>query len=201
MRHFAFPLNPVGTLMLLAVITDALVVVFATACAAPISPAPSSAPPTVPPSAVPAGAFKIASNAFSEGGAIPKKYTCDGENASPPLQWVGAPSGTRSFALIMDDPDAPGGTFTHWVAFDLPGTQAEILERAPSVGKGAKNGRGQTGYTGPCPPSGTHRYFFTLYALDVPSLGLQEGASRAEMEKATAGHILASTQAMGRYAR
>ncbi|HEX9076084.1 MAG TPA: YbhB/YbcL family Raf kinase inhibitor-like protein, partial [Anaerolineae bacterium] len=142
-----------------------------------------------------------ASNVFSEGGAIPKKYACDGENVSPPLQWVGAPSGTQSFALIMDDPDAPGGTFTHWVAFDMPGTQTEIAERAPSAGKGAKNGRGQTGYTGPCPPSGTHRYFFTLYALDVPSLGLQVGASRADVEKAMTGHILASTQTMGRYAR
>jgi Raf kinase inhibitor-like YbhB/YbcL family protein len=101
----------------------------------------------------------------------------------------------------MDDPDAPGGTFTHWVAFDLPGAQTEIAERAPSVGKGAKNGRGQTGYTGPCPPSGTHRYFFTLYALDVPSLGLSEGAGRTDVEKAMTGHILASTQAMGRYGR
>lgn len=201
MRHLTLSFTRASRLMPFVVIAGALLAVFATACAAPISPAPSSAPPTVPPSAVPAGAFKIASDVFSEGGAIPKKYACDGENVSPPLKWVGAPSGTKSFTLIMDDPDAPGGTFTHWVAFDMPGTQTEIPERAPSVGKGAKNGRGQTGYTGPCPPSGTHRYFFTLYALDVPSLGLQEGASRADVEKAMTGHILASTQTMGRYGR
>ncbi|MGE5263330.1 MAG: YbhB/YbcL family Raf kinase inhibitor-like protein [Acidobacteriota bacterium] len=201
MRYFALSYIPACIWTALVVITGALLGVFATACATPVSPAPSSAPPTVPPSAVPAGAFKIASNVFSEGGAIPKKYACDGENISPPLQWVGAPSGAKSFVLIMDDPDAPGGTFTHWVAFDLPGTQTEILERAPSVGKGAKNSRGQNGYTGPCPPSGTHRYFFTLDALDIPSLGLQEGASRADVEKAMSGHILASTQTMGRYGR
>ncbi len=101
----------------------------------------------------------------------------------------------------MDDPDAPGGTFTHWVAFDIPATQSEIAEGAPSPGKGGKNGRGQTGYTGPCPPSGTHRYFFTLYALDVETIGLSDGASRADVEKAMTGHIIGQSQLMGRYAR
>ena len=101
----------------------------------------------------------------------------------------------------MDDPDAPGGTFTHWIAFDLPTNQSEIAEAAVSVGKGGKNGRGQTGYTGPCPPSGTHRYFFTLYALDLTTLGLIDGAARTDVEKAMNGHILAKTQLMGRYSK
>ncbi len=180
-----------------------LLTFIASACASPpgVQPAPQSAPPTVPPTLVPAGAFKLVSDAFSEGGTIPKKFTCDGESISPRLQWAGAPNGTKSFALIVDDPDAPSGTFTHWVTFDIPATQTEIAERAVTVGKGGKNGRGQTGYTGPCPPSGTHRYFFTLYALDISSLSLSDGATRADVEKAMDGHVLAKAQLMGKYAR
>ncbi len=179
-----------------------LLALAAAGCAAPLaSPALQSAPPTAPPTTVPAGAFRLGSDAFGDGGAIPEKFTCDGENISPRLEWEGAPAGTRSFALIMDDPDAPSGTFTHWVAFDIPGTQLEIAERAMTSGKGGQNGRGQTNYTGPCPPSGTHRYFFTLYALDVPSLNLDTGATRAEVERAMEGHILAKAQLMGKYAR
>jgi len=131
--------------------------IFVNACA-------SAAPPPLPGSGA-APNFVLTSSAFAEGAAIPKKYSCDGENVSPQLKWSGAPANTKSFALIMDDPDAPGGTFTHWVAFDIPATQTEIAEGAKSVGKGGKNGRGQTGYTGPCPPSDTHRYFFTLYRI------------------------------------
>ncbi len=210
MRHFALSFILASARVRLASFASILLSILVIACApSPYDPGVEPARRTLESSEstrlartpVPTGAFKIATDVFSEGGTIPKKYTCDGENVSLPLRWVGAPSGTRSFTLIMDDPDAPGGTFTHWVAFDLPGTQTEIAERAPSVGKGAKNGRGQTGYTGPCPPSGTHRYFFTLYALDVPSLGLQEGAGRTDVEKAMTGHILASTQTMGRYGR
>ncbi len=180
-----------------------LLALVATACASPpgVQPAPQSAPPTVPPTAVPASAFQLGSDAFAEGGTIPKKFTCDGENISPRLQWTGAPDGTQSFALIMDDPDAPSGTFTHWVAFDIPATQTEIAEHAAAVGKGGKNGRGQTGYTGPCPPSGTHRYFFTLYALDVAALNLPDGAARADVEKAMQRHVVAKAQLMGKYAR
>jgi hypothetical protein len=145
--------------------------------------------------------FVLSSSAFSEGGNIPARFTCAGAGTSPQIQWSGAPTNTQSFALVLDDPDAPGGTFTHWVAFDLPASQTEIAEGAETVGKGGKNGRGQTGYTGPCPPSGTHRYFFTLYALDVTTLGLNEGAARAEVEKAIAGHLLAKAQLMGRYSK
>lgn len=148
-----------------------------------------------------ATSFTLTSRAFSDGADIPQKFTCSGESASPQLHWSGAPADTQSFALIMDDPDAPSGTFTHWVAFDIPATQTEIPEGAQSVSKDGKNGRGQTGYTGPCPPSGTHRYFFTLYALDLPTLGLNDGAARAEVEKAMNGHIISQSQLMGRYSR
>ena len=102
---------------------------------------------------------------------------------------------------MLEDPDAPGGTFTHWITFDLPANQSEIAEGAVSVGKGGKNGRGQTGYTGPCPPSGTHRYFFTLYALDVTTLGLNDGAQSTDVERAIDGHILARTELMGQYSK
>lgn len=179
-----------------------LLAILASACApsAP-PPAPTASPPTSAPTPAPAVNFVLVSNAFSEGETIPKKFTCDGQNISPQLKWDGAPAGTRSFTLIMDDPDAPTGTFTHWVAFDLPATQNGIAEGAKTVGKGGQNGARRTGYTGPCPPSGTHRYFFTVYALDVASLGLNDGASRADVEKALSAHVLAKTQLMGRYAR
>ncbi len=145
--------------------------------------------------------FKIVSPAFAESAAIPKKYSCDGENISPPLTWSDAPANTKSFVLIVDDPDAPGGTFTHWVAFDIPSNQTNIAEGASSVGKSGKNGRGQNGYTGPCPPSGTHRYFFTLYALDTQTLNLNDGASRAAVETAMKMHSIAVTNLMGTYSR
>ncbi|MDE3090618.1 MAG: YbhB/YbcL family Raf kinase inhibitor-like protein [Chloroflexota bacterium] len=179
-----------------------IIAILASACTqAPPVLAPATAPPTTFPTPTSAGSFKLVSNAFSDGGAIPKKYSCDGESTSPPLAWSGAPASAKSFALIMDDPDAPSSTFTHWVAFDIASARNEIVEGVQSAGKDGKNGRGQTGYTGPCPPSGTHRYFFTLYALDVASLGLSEGAARAEVERAMTGHILAKTQLMGRYSR
>lgn len=163
--------------------------------------APTNVPPSPPSTLSAATNFALTSNAFAEGAIIPQKFTCAGAGTSPQLGWSGAPTATQSFALIMDDPDAPGGTFTHWVAFDIPATQSEITEGAQGLGTGGKNGRGQTGYTGPCPPSGTHRYFFTLYALDLQTLGLNDGAARADVEKAMAGHILSQSQLMGRVAR
>jgi len=167
------------------------------ACASPSTPPPAASMPTPGP----APTFVLTSDAFGHAGVIPKKFSCDGQNISPRLQWNGAPSNTQSFVLMMDDPDAPIGTFTHWVAFDIAATQNEIREGAPSIGKGGKNSAGRTGYTGPCPPSGTHRYFFTLYALDLATLGLNEGASRTEVEKAMSGHVLAQAQLMGKYSR
>ncbi len=166
------------------------------ACASPSTPSPVTSIPT----AGPAPTFVLTSDAFGHEGVIPKKFSCDGQNISPRLQWSGTPSNTKSFALIMDDPDAPIGTFTHWVAFDIVATQTEIREGA-SVGQNGKNSAGRTGYTGPCPPSGTHRYFFTLYALDLQTLGLNEGATRNDVEKAMSGHILAQAQLMGKYSR
>ena len=172
--------------------------------------APAAVPPAAAPNALPltsasalaaTNAFVLTSSAFSEGGNIPAEFTCSGAGTSPQLQWSGAPTGTKSFVLMLEDPDAPGGTFTHWVAFDLPANQSEIAEGAVSVGKGGRNGRGQTGYTGPCPPSDTHRYFFTLYALDLTTLGLNDGAQSTDVEGAMDGHILARTELMGRYSK
>jgi Raf kinase inhibitor-like YbhB/YbcL family protein len=164
--------------------------------AAPSAPAATA---TTAPTA--AASFTLTSSAFTQGANIPARFTCTGENASPPLSWSHAPANTQSFALIMDDPDAPAGTFTHWVAFDISPTQSEIAAGANSVGRSGKNSAGRNGYTGPCPPSGTHRYFFKLYALDLPVLGLNDGAARSEVEKAMSGHILAETQLMGRYSK
>ncbi len=166
-----------------------------------VPPTPTAVATTAAPTLAPAGNFVLTSAAFTEGGTIPKKYSCDGERISPPLKWSGAPAGTKSFALIVDDPDAPGGTFTHWVAFDLPATQNEIPEGAKNVGKGGLSGARQTGYTSPCPPNGTHRYFFTLYAVDIASLGLNDGATRSDVDKALQSHTIAKTQLMGKYSR
>lgn len=147
-------------------------------------------------------AFKVESPAFANGEKIPQKYTCEGKDISPELGWEGAPSGTKSFVLIMDDPDAPRGTFVHWVLFDISATESGLAEGSKQ-GKSGRNDFGRLGYGGPCPPKGhgVHRYFFKLYALDTPSLGLAEGVSKAEVEKAMKGHILAQAEMMGRYER
>ena len=162
--------------------------------------------PTPLPHSGPAPDFALTSSAFREGAAIPKKYTCDGENISPPLRWSGSPDYTKSFVLTMEDLDAPTGTlipwFTHWVVFDIPASQTQIAEGAKSVGKSGVNGRGQNGYTGPCPPFGTtHRYEFILTAIDTQSLGLSDGALRMDVETATKGHPIVLTWLMGTYSR
>lgn len=151
--------------------------------------------------------LKLTSTAFEPGGTIPKKFTCDGPDVSPALAWSGAPAGTRSFALIMDDPDAPVGTWVHWVLYDLPvGTHelAENTAKQEELPNGARQGRNdfrRIGYGGPCPPAGpAHRYFFKLYALDA-KLALKAGATKAEVEKVMKGHILAQSELMGRYGR
>ena len=147
-------------------------------------------------------AFKVESPAFSNGEKIPQKYTCEGKDISPELRWEGAPPGVKSFVLIVDDPDAPLGTFTHWVLFDIPAAESGLIEGSKQ-GKPGRNDFGKLGYGGPCPPKGhgVHRYFFKLYALDIPSLGLEEGVSKAEVEAAMKGHILAQAETMGRYER
>jgi len=153
-------------------------------------------------------AFILTSAALKDGATIPGKYTCDGVDVSPPLAWSGAPAGTRSFALIADDPDAPGGTWVHWVLYNLPAEVSDLPENIAKVESldlgGARQGRNdfrRPGYGGPCPPPGpAHRYFFKLYALDT-RLELKAGAQKKDVEAAMEGHVLGSAQLMGTYAR
>ncbi|MFQ5798082.1 MAG: YbhB/YbcL family Raf kinase inhibitor-like protein [Bacteroidota bacterium] len=150
--------------------------------------------------------IKMTSGAFEEGGMIPKQYTCDGPDVSPPLVWSSVPNGTKSLALICDDPDAPMGTWVHWVLFNLPPDIKELPEKvAPqkTLANGARQGTNdfrKIGYGGPCPPSGTHRYYFKLYALDT-EINLEAGATKKELLKAMEGHILAEGQLMGKHKR
>jgi len=151
-------------------------------------------------------AITITSAAFTGGGMIPREHTCDGRDISPPLAWSGVPEGTKSLALICDDPDAPVGTWVHWVLFNLPATADELPQGIPGD-KVLKNGAihgindfRKFGYGGPCPPGGTHRYYFKLYALDI-ELSRAPGIIKAELLKAMQGHILAEGQLMGRYKR
>lgn len=150
-------------------------------------------------------AIKVTSTAFTEGEALPRQYTCDGVNISPPLEWTPTP-GAKTLAIVCDDPDAPAGPWTHWLVYNLPGPTMGLIENMPAqekVGGGGMqgtNGFGKIGYGGPCPPSGTHRYFFKLYALDA-ELPLQPGAAKDQLMKAMEGHVLALGQLMGRYAK
>jgi len=151
--------------------------------------------------------MQLTSTAFSEGGSIPAKFTCDDRNVSPVLTWSGVPTGAKSLVLIADDPDAPGGTWVHWVLYDLPATTSELAEDAPKtqyLPSGAKQGLNdfkRLGYGGPCPPPGKpHRYFFKLYALDA-LLELKPGATKNEVERAMQKHILGQGQLMGMYKR
>jgi Raf kinase inhibitor-like YbhB/YbcL family protein len=151
--------------------------------------------------------MQLTSTAFTEGSAIPAKYTCDGKNVSPPLKWTGVPAGTKSLVLIVDDPDAPVGTWVHWVLYDLPVTATELAEDMPKsqfVAGGAKQGLNDfrhLGYGGPCPPHGkAHWYFFKLYALEVV-LDLKPGLTKKDLERAMEKHILAQGQLMGTYQR
>jgi Raf kinase inhibitor-like YbhB/YbcL family protein len=152
--------------------------------------------------------FDLTSSAFGGGAEIPKKHTCEGPDVSPALAWSDPPEKTRGFALICDDPDAPAGTWVHWVLYDLPAAARGLPEGVPRSDRlesGARQGTndfGRIGYGGPCPPRGHgfHRYFFKLYALDAPS-GLAPGATKAELERAMKGHVLAHAELMGRYQR
>jgi Raf kinase inhibitor-like YbhB/YbcL family protein len=150
--------------------------------------------------------MKIKSTAFEEGGLIPSEFTCDGADVSPPLSWSSVPAGTESLALISDDPDAPVGIWVHWVIYNIPPTAAGLPKVIPGDEKlenGAIQGKsdfGKVGYGGLCPPSGTHRYYFKLYALDTV-LNLEPGATRDQLLKAMDGKILAECQLMGRYKR
>jgi Raf kinase inhibitor-like YbhB/YbcL family protein len=145
--------------------------------------------------------FLLSSPVLHDGEKIEKKYTCDGRNVSPPLKWEGAPKGTQSFVLIVDDPDAPRGVWTHWVVYNIPGDITEIKEGEVPVGAlEALNDFGKVEYGGPCPPSGTHRYYFKLYALDN-KLTLPANPTRKQVEEAMKTHILSETQLMTPYSR
>jgi Raf kinase inhibitor-like YbhB/YbcL family protein len=153
------------------------------------------------------GHMRLTTPAFAPGGEIPAKYTCSGDDASPALDWSGAPAKTASFALIMDDPDAPSGVWVHWVVWNLPQTAhslAEGLAKTEQLDNGAKQGMNsprKIGYHGPCPPPGqTHRYFFRLYALDT-KLDLPAGATRSELDAAMQGHIVGQAEYMGKFHR
>ena len=149
----------------------------------------------------------LESRAFQQDGAIPTKFTCDGRDLSPALEWRNPPAGTLSFTLIVDDPDAPNGTWVHWLLYDLPPTASHLdegmspLRELPSGARQGMNDFRRIGYGGPCPPRGSeHRYYFRLFALDA-MLGLRPGAKRPEIEAAMAGHVLARAELMGHYGR
>ena len=150
--------------------------------------------------------MNLTSSAFSNGQPIPVKYSCKGGDVSPALAWTDPPAGTQSFALIMDDPDAPSGTWVHWVLFNIPITAHAWPENTPKDAElvnGARQGKnsgGQIGYSGPCPPSGTHRYFFKLYALDT-TLSLSSNADKKAVLAAMEGHILAQAELMGTFSK
>jgi Raf kinase inhibitor-like YbhB/YbcL family protein len=149
--------------------------------------------------------FQLSTNAFENGGSIPKKFTCDGADVSPALAWNDPPDGAKSLALIVDDPDAPAGTWVHWVLYDLPVTARSLAEGVPKDGQlvtGGRQGRndfGKIGYNGPCPPRGAmHRYFFKLYALNSPT-NLSPGATKNDLERAMKGRVTAQAEIFGRF--
>jgi hypothetical protein len=167
----------------------------------PPSPGATKAPPAAGPS--------LSSSAFQEGQALPAKYTAKGKNSSPPLTWAGAcPAGTQALALVMDDPDAPSGVFTHWLVYDMPASATELPEGVDpdaqlpdNGGKQGTNGFGKLGYGGPDPPPGkVHHYRFRLYCLDAPT-GLEPGLPRTQVMRAIEGHILAQSELVGTYGR
>ena len=147
-----------------------------------------------------AATMKITSSAFHEGANIPSKFTCDGSDTSPPLQIAGVPPGAKSLVLIVDDPDAPGGLFTHWLVWNITPHTNSIAEGSAPKGVQGANDFGKSGYRGPCPPPGTHRYSFKIFALDR-ELELGSGAKRSQVDAAMKGHVIAQGELVGRYAR
>ena len=144
--------------------------------------------------------MKITSSAFQEGGNIPSKFTCDGGDRSPPLQIAEIPSSAKSLALIVDDPDAPSGLFTHWIVWNISPQTNGIAEGSAPKGVQGTSDFGKSGYGGPCPPSGTHRYYFKVFALDR-ELNLPSGTKRNQLDAAIKGHVVAQGELMGRYSR
>ena len=186
--------------MTLAIFAAALVTLALLGCAKAPQPA------TPQPASQKENKFTLTSTAFKDGQPIPRQHTCDGVNVSPALEWSGAPPNAKTFAIICDDPDAPSGAWVHWVLYNLPADKIGLVENVPMTEKVPGDGLQGTndfqkiGYGGPCPPSGTHHYFFKLYALDA-ELSLKAGATKAEVVKAMEGHIIGQTQLMGTYRR
>ncbi len=182
--------------------------VLVTACTAQATTQPANTPIAALPATElasgtgePAPSFALSSPAFGQGGPIPSKYSCNGDDISPPLAWGEPPAGTKSLALIVDDPDAPGGTWVHWVVFNIPlefHELAEGMQGADAAVTVGENSWGRSDYGGPCPPSGTHRYFFKLYALDA-ALDLDKSAGKKQVLAAMEGHVLAEADLMGTF--
>jgi Raf kinase inhibitor-like YbhB/YbcL family protein len=170
------------------------------------APTPTLSIPAIATAASRQVTISFTSPAFGDGETIPVKYTCDGENVSPPLEWGQPPTGTESLALAVDDPGAPSGKFVHWAIYDLPATLRSLPEGVPTDGSlpdgsfNGENGAGKLGYTGPCPPSGTHRYVFRLFALDT-KLDAGPGLSEDQLLRAVMGHALANAEFGGVYGR
>jgi Raf kinase inhibitor-like YbhB/YbcL family protein len=155
---------------------------------------------TIPSFAAEKARMKVTSSAFQEGGNIPSKFTCDGSDISPALQIGGVPSEAKSLVLIADDPDAPGGLFTHWLVWNIPPQANSISEGSAAKGVRGTNDFGKSGYKGPCPPPGTHRYSFKIFALDR-ELDLRSDAKRNQVDTAMKDHVIAQGELVGRYAR
>lgn len=193
-----------------AILWAGLLAVAVNACAKPSARTEAAPPPSASAAAANSapkeGNMRIESSAFTHQGEIPSKYTCEGDDVSPPLSWSGAPAGTKSFALIVDDPDAPDPAapkrvWVHWVVYDLSPETASLPEATKQAPAGARDGQndwGKTGYGGPCPPIGRHRYFHKLYALDTV-LGDRGALKKAELEAAMKGHVLGSAELLGTY--
>ncbi|HEU4744737.1 MAG TPA: YbhB/YbcL family Raf kinase inhibitor-like protein [Anaerolineales bacterium] len=188
-----------------------LVFLFAACTPAATTEAIATSPafaPSETPSTEATMSLELTSDAFMNGQSIPAKYACTGRNISPALAWTEPPSGTQSFALIVDDPDAPMGTWVHWVLFNIPADSRSLQEDLPITGKNidpnaiyvGKNSSGNIGYDGPCPPSGSHRYFFKLYALDT-LISLLPGATKEQVLREMEGHILAQGELMGTFSK
>jgi Raf kinase inhibitor-like YbhB/YbcL family protein len=145
--------------------------------------------------------MKLTSSAFVNEEKIPVEFTCDGKKTHPPIAWSGIPDGTKSLAMIVDDPDAPIGTFTHWIIWNInPANPQMLAGETPQKSQEGANSAGRIGYTAPCPPAGSHRYFFTLFAIDTV-IGLDGKAKKADLEAAMAGHIIEQTNLIGTYGR
>jgi len=169
------------------------------------SPAPAQQTTSTPVNENKSG-IKLTSKALNEGQASPRGYTCDGANVSPPLEWTGVPKSAKTLAIVADDPDAPAGTWVHWVLYNLPSDVIGMVENTPPIetlsggGMQGTNDFQKIGYGGPCPPRGSHRYFFKIYALDS-ELPLKPGASKVDLEPAMEGHIISQGQLIGTYRR